>query len=106
MTYDQYWFGDVWMVRAFRKADELRQKRTDSDAWLNGFYVQQAIMSTIGNAFQKKGAKPTEYPAEPILVKYEREKTEEYKRQEQEKERLRLIAILDGVIAARKAQEK
>ena len=99
MTYEQYWYGDVWMVRAFRKAHELRQEQTDADAWLHGLYVQQAIAATVGNAFQKKGSKAIEYPNEPISVKEKRERTEAHKRKVAENERIRLVALLDRVIA-------
>lgn len=55
MTYDQYWYGDPLMVRAFFKADRLRQERMNAEAWLNGLYISQALMST-------------EYPSEPIQL--------------------------------------
>ena len=92
------------MVRAFRKADEIRQQRIDENAWLNGLYAQQAIASTIGNAFQKKGAKEIQYPNEPYSVRAKREKTEAYRRKVAENERVRLVALLDRVIASSKKQ--
>lgn len=66
MTYDQYWYGDTWMVRAFREADRLRQKRKNDEAWLFGAYVRYAIDSTICNAFRKEGTQPVRYPDGPI----------------------------------------
>lgn len=68
MTYDQYWYGDPLMVRAFFKADRLRQERMNAEAWLNGLYTSQALMSTVGNMFNDKNADPFEYPSEPIQL--------------------------------------
>lgn len=68
MTYDQYWYGDTWMVRTFREADRLRQKRINEEAWLIGSYVRFAVDSTICNAFRdsKKGQQMVKYPPGPI----------------------------------------
>ena len=69
MTYDQYWYGDPLMVRAYFQAEKIRQERADSEAWLYGLYVAKAIDSTIGNAFRKEGT--AEYPAFPLSTKKE-----------------------------------
>lgn len=37
-------------------------------AWLQGAYFRSAIMSSIGNAFLKKGQKAAEYPESPIMT--------------------------------------
>lgn len=83
MTYEQYWYGDPWMVRAFYKAHKLRQKQMNESAWVNGLYVAQAIASTVGNAFLGEGAEPIEYPEEPFPL-YGEEKVEREKSPEQE----------------------
>lgn len=102
MTYEQYWYGDVWMVRAFHKADKLRQERENTNAWLLGAYVGRAIESTIGNAFRKKGAKPAEYPKQPIEL-FKKEKTEEQKALEAKREREKAIAYFNKIISDCKA---
>ncbi len=66
MTYDQYWYGDVHMARAFYKADKIRQKRMNDEAWLYGAYVVRALDATVCNAFRKSSDTPSEYPKEPI----------------------------------------
>lgn len=65
MTYDQYWYDDPLMVRAFYQAEKLRQDMEDERAWLHGAYVVEAIMSTVGNVFREKTAQPAEYPRQP-----------------------------------------
>lgn len=87
MTYEQYWYGDVHMARAFYKADRIRQRRMNDEAWLYGAYVCKAIEATICNAFRKSGTPPAEYPKEPVWRdepdEYEVEQ-EQMKREEQE----------------------
>lgn len=68
MTYEQYWYSDPLMVRAFYKADQIRREREDLNAWLHGLYVRDAIASTIGNAFRGKGKEPFEFPESPYLT--------------------------------------
>ena len=66
MSYEDYWYGDPLMVRAYYKADKIRQQRMNEEAWLNGAYVYKALAVTVGNALRKKGAKMDEYPEKPI----------------------------------------
>ena len=66
MTYEQFWDGDPWMVRAYKKADEIKQERENQAAWLQGLYVYEAIadMAPILHPFSK-AKKPHPYPSEP-----------------------------------------
>ena len=91
MTYDQYWYGDPLMVRAFYKADKLRQERMDEEAWLHGVYMVNALNATVGNAFRKQGQSPIEYPKEPISLT--RRKEEEKARTEKAKEQEAVWAL-------------
>ena len=85
MTYDEYWYGDPLMVRAFYKADKIRKERDDAAAWLRGLYVRDAIASTIGNAFLGKGKQPFEYPDSPYLTA-EKIREEKERRQTEEEQ--------------------
>ena len=90
MTWEQYWYGDVWMVEAFRKADKLRQNRINAEAHLIGMYIYEAFcdVAPVLHAFAKKGTKPTPYRSEPYrLSGTEPEQTN--KKQEEENERMR-----------------
>lgn len=69
MTYDQYWYGDPLMVRAFYKAKKIQDGFKDESAWLFGAYVLQALNATVGNMFSKKGSTPMRYPDMPATVK-------------------------------------
>lgn len=101
MTYEQYWYDDPLMVRAFYKADKLRRERMDEEAWLHGVYICAAIDSTIGNAFRKNGD-PAEYPKEPITITEKRKNDEAHAREKQEKEALWAMAWMESFVQAGK----
>ena len=85
MTYEQYWYGDPLMVRAFYKAEQIRQERMNEEAWLHGAYVYRALDATVGNIVRKKGAKPAEYPDKPIELNHvETDAVSKEEREEQE----------------------
>lgn len=71
MTYEQYWYGDVWMVGAFRKLDKLKRDRDNYNAWLLGGYVYEAIsrLTPVLHAFAKSGTKPEPYLEKPFSYK-------------------------------------
>lgn len=102
MTYEQYWYGDPLMVRAFYKADRLRRIREDEAAWVHGMYVLNALDATVGNMFRKNGQSPIEYPKEPYLVKKEREAQEARELRSMEKEKLFAFAWMTSFVQAGK----
>lgn len=68
MTFDEFWNQDVAMVRAYRKAHELKRRQQNEVLWMQGLYIRDALLSTVGNMFASKGSVPNEYPAEPYPV--------------------------------------
>lgn len=86
MTYEQYWFDDPLLVRAFYEADKIRQKRINDAAWLQGIYVLRALEATVGNLIKKKTDKAITYPEQPIDLEPNKVKnivkTEEQEEQE------------------------
>ena len=105
MSYEQYWYGDPQMVQAYYRAEKLRQKKADEQAWWLGVYVQKALLSTVGNAFLDRGETPYEYPDVPLLQEKDRERDEAKRQREEERERLKLVAYLNQVMMTRKQQE-
>lgn len=87
MTYDQYWYGDVSMVGAFRKAERLRQERVDAEQWLQGVYFMNAIQATIGNVFLKKNATPISYPEIPMIAAKKERVAKERQAEREERDR-------------------
>ena len=82
MTESQYWDGDCDLVKAYRKADELRNHRRNQELWMQGLYFYEALcrVSPIFHAFAKKGTKPVPYIEEPFpLTKRDIQDLEERK---------------------------
>jgi hypothetical protein len=95
MTYDEFWFQDVDLVRVYRKADDLRRRRQSEALWLQGVYVRDALLCTVGNMFSGKSATKHEYPREPYPVTQEQieEREEREARNRQEKIRAEFAAF-------------
>lgn len=106
VPYDLYWnSNDPEILREYIEADKLRQERMNNEAWLHGAYVAHAISATIGNAFLKKGAKPAEYPQQPIEI-IKREKTEAEKEKQEEQDALFAEAYMMQMVQAGKSWGK
>ena len=102
MTYEQYWYDDPMMVRAFYKADKLRRERMDEEAWLNGLYILRALDATVGNAFRQKGQQPVTYPKEPQSLSERRERDEARKARDEEQEATLALAWMSSFVQAGK----
>ena len=68
MSYEEFWYKDVQLVEYYRKAHELKTRRDNEMMWMQGIYVLEALNSTVGNMFAKKGSKLNEYPKAPYPV--------------------------------------
>lgn len=70
MTVDEFYNQDCCLVRAFRKAHEIKKQQKNYELWLQGLYIYEAMgdMSPILVAFPGKNAKPIEYPTEPYPI--------------------------------------
>ena len=101
MTEEQYWDGDTSLVRAYRKADEMRRKRRNEELWLQGAYIYEALcdVSPVLRPFAKAGTKPVPYPEEPypITVEDMREREEREKREKMEVMKRRMLAFTEAV---------
>ena len=95
MTYDDYWNGDPWMCRAYRKAYEIKKDEFNANAWLQGFYNFVAVQTAVGNAFRDKGKRPHKYLEKPIEF-HKKEKTVQEIRQEAYDKLKRLKEVWDG----------
>lgn len=88
MTYEQFWFGDPWMVRAYAQCYLLKRRLKNEELWLEGIYTANAFQTVLGNAF---GKKKLEYLKQPLDIY---EKTEAEKKQEIRQERMKLVEFL------------
>lgn len=90
MTYDQYWYGDPWMVRAYAQAYLLKRKIENEQAWIEGAYFYNAMSAVMTTAFSKSRK---EYVKKPLEFY---PKTEAEKEEEKRQKRRELVEFLDN----------
>ena len=97
MTPDEFWRGDPALVRAYRKAEELRRERKNQEQWWQGMYIYEAICnaSPLLRAFGKKGAKAIPYPKEP----YDISPPKKHENAEQAAERKKMLSAKAKMLA-------
>lgn len=93
MTYEQYWYGDPWAMKAYKEAFNLRNRHENEMMWLQGLYFCQATSVVLCNAFSKKGTPPKKYLKEPLDIF---PKSEAEEAAEMEKKQRKLIAGLSA----------
>lgn len=69
MSYDQYWYGDVRMTKAFVEADKLKQERMNTEKWLQGIYFLNALSCVLESN--------KTYPEKPYSIFSEKSDPEE-----------------------------
>lgn len=73
MTYEQYWYGDVTLVRDYRKAYQIQFERQRDlmnwHAWLQGWYVYDALVEVAPYFNSLKPKEPSPYNAKPYELK-------------------------------------
>lgn len=98
MTYDQYWNEDCLLVKYYRQADEIRNRRKNQDLWLQGLYIYEALcdVAPILHAFAKCGTKPIAYTTEPYPLT---EKDIAEKKEREEKRKFEQMQVMMGAMA-------
>ena len=92
LSYDEFWDGDVDRVKAYREADELREKRRNQELWLQGMYIYEALcdVSPLFRLSMKKGVvKPEPYAKEPYPITAAEVKAREEREARLREERLK-----------------
>lgn len=75
MTYEQFWLGDVELVKYYRQAAKLKREMDNQNAWLQGMYFYEALCDAsplFRTTFKKGKIKPLPYSSKP----YELDKKE------------------------------
>lgn len=90
MSYDEYWYGDVYRAKFYYEAYKIQMKRKDEEFWMQGMYIYDALcrVSPILHAFSKSGTKPLPYPQQPYMTEVDKIKSEEDKQRKIENDRL------------------
>ena len=92
MTYDEFWNQDVELVKVYRKANDLRDKRRNQELWLQGMYIYEALCdaSPLFRFSMKKGiVKPEPYTKEPYPMTAEEVHERELREARKKEERLK-----------------
>lgn len=95
------------MVKYYREADRLRNKRKNEMAWLQGMYVYEALCDAapLMNGFAAKGTKARPYTSEPYAVT-KRDLIERKRKKEREAyERKRAVMTAFSVAFNRRRKE-
>lgn len=69
---EKFWESIPIELEPYRKMDEMQQERLDSNMWLMGLYVTNAVGVAVSNALNGKKSK-AKYLSEPILRTEKRE---------------------------------
>lgn len=99
MTYDEFWNQDVSLVLYYREAQELRDRRRNQEAWLQGMYFYEALCDAsplFRTTFKKGTIRPEPYVKEPYPITAtevrEREEREAKVKEERMKAQFALFA--------------
>ncbi len=78
---------------------ENRERIADRDAWMLGIYIRDALqsISLLVNGFVPKGAKPQEYPKQPMLEKAQEEKSAESRKKKEENQMQMQMALFQAM---------
>ena len=96
MTYEQFWFGDPWIAKAYKEKHLLERRQRNEEMWVNGAYQLSALSVALNNAFNKH---KIEYLKEPFNIF---PKTEAEKEAEKRSERQKLIEWLNRLTITKK----
>lgn len=95
MTYDQFWYEDPTIAKAYLEAYKIKERReADKMKWITweqGLYVYEAIcdVAPILRAFSKS-TKPLPYPERPHGLEINEEKKKEIEEVEKERDMYRV----------------
>lgn len=108
MTYEQYWYGDTWLVHDYIEAQKFRLEQREYEMWLQGLYNYEALQSalSVSEFFRAKGKQPLKYPQKPhgVWERIDPEVEAQKQAQREEAERLKAVAYFDALIRANKAR--
>ena len=96
MTYEQFWFGDPWMAKAYKEKHLLERKQKNEEMWVNGAYQLSALNVALHNAFDKH---KIDYIKEPFNIF---PKSEAEKENDKQQERKKLIDWLSRLTLKKK----
>lgn len=100
MTYEQYWYDDPYLVRAYAQAYLLKRKTENENMWIQGAYIANAVTVAIANSFGKRHVDYLKQPLELFP------KTESEQKEEVREKRRKIVEKLLRVQAAFNSKRK
>ena len=85
MTYDEYWNQSPSLVRAYRKAWQMKREQKNYEMWMQGMYIYNALLCVapvMRASFGGGKVEPGKYPDKPYPLT-----EKEVQEREAEKER-------------------
>ena len=82
VSYDEFWNGDYTKLKYYVEAYKQRLKDRNTELWLQGVYVYEAVNVALYNLNKKKSAPMEHYTKEPhkIFPPTKQEEEEEKKK--------------------------
>lgn len=70
MTPDEFWCGDPLLVIYYRRANKLKNERKNSELWMQGAYVYEAICKAhpLFQLYAPEGTTALPYSSEPYCL--------------------------------------
>jgi len=81
------------MIEGYGEREKAEIQKQNYLAHLQGQYICEALMATVGNMLSKKGTKKYQYPEKP----YEFENQKEFTEEELQKQRELFVAKLEAM---------
>jgi len=95
MTYDEFWLGAPSLVRAYRKAYDMKRHERNYEMWMQGRYIFDALRcAPLLVGFPEEGVKPGNYPDMPYPLTAQEAKEREIQRENENTKRF--IAQLEA----------
>ena len=102
MSYEQYWYDDPYLTRAYAQAYLLKRKTENENMWIQGAYIANAVTVAIANSFGKRHVDYLKQPLE-LFPKTESEQKEEV-REKRRKIVEKLLMVQAAFNSKRKAK--
>lgn len=84
MTTEEYFHGDIELVKAYRKAHDIKLSMQNQMSWLQGRYIYDALVEVAPYFNSLKPRKPMAYTEEPYPITQADKAQKEKKNQELE----------------------
>ena len=91
MTYEQYWYGDPYMVKAYEDSYLLQRRVKNEELWLEGLYIYRAVHAVVASAM---GGRQEKYVTKPLDFL---PKTQAEKQREDYEKKIKVINYLDSL---------